>query len=251
MPSTSRAPLGAPPLMSPVTRPSTVDLITVELRNAIYSGALRVGSPIREIEIAGQLGVSRGPLREAAQRLVQEGLLASTPGRGLSVVRIGPEKVPALYAARLAVETHAARLLVRHGTDAAIATVRAAYDALVEAGRTQDARRIGDADLTLHWTLVSASGNPYLRRYMSSLIVEVRIASYTVSDEYVVRKDSPETHATLVDLLEARDEDGLVAALTSHLDAAVARLLSPRPGVETLEEPQPAGTTRLEPIETV
>ena len=103
----SRAPLTAP-FLSPVTRPSTVDLIARELRDAIYSGALRVGSPIREVEIAGQLGVSRGPFREAAQRLVQEGLLTATPGRGLSVVTIGRDRIPALYAARTSVETAAA-----------------------------------------------------------------------------------------------------------------------------------------------
>ncbi|MBE7700509.1 GntR family transcriptional regulator [Oerskovia sp. Sa1BUA8] len=251
MAPTSRAPLGTAPLMSPVTRPSTVDLITVELRNAIYSGVLRVGSPLREIEIAGQLGVSRGPLREAAQRLVQEGLLTATPGRGLSVVRIGLDRVPALYEARKTVETAAARLAVARADQAGIAAVRAAHDELVSAGRSEDARRIGDADLNVHWALVAASGNPWLVRWMTTLIVEVRVASFTVSGEYAVRKDSAEYHEDIVDRLEARDADGLVAAITANLDGAVERLLAPQAAdVETLEEPQPATTMRLDPIES-
>ncbi|MCB7136966.1 GntR family transcriptional regulator [Cellulosimicrobium marinum] len=250
MSPTSRAPLGTAPFLSPVTRPSTVDLIARELRDAVYSGALRVGAPIREVEIASQLGVSRGPFREAAQRLVQEGLFTSTPGRGLSVVTIGRDRIPALYAARTTVETTAARLAVARATDPEVAVVRDAYDALVEAGRSQDARRIGDADLSLHWSLVAAAGNPWLLRWMTTLIVEVRVASFTVSDEYAVRRDSAESHADIVERLEARDVDGLVAAITANLAAAVERLTAPQEAdVETLEEPHPVPPPRLDPIE--
>ncbi|QJW35902.1 GntR family transcriptional regulator [Cellulosimicrobium protaetiae] len=250
MSPTSRAPLGAAPFLSPVTRPSTVDLIARELRDAVYSGALRVGSSIREVEIAGQLGVSRGPFREAAQRLVQEGLLTATPGRGLSVVTIGRDRIPALYAARTTVETSAARLAVERARDPEVATVRAAYEALVAAGDSQDPRRIGDADLNLHWTLVAAGGNPWLLRWMTTLIVEVRVASFTVSDEYAVRADSAASHEVIVDLLERRDADGLVAAITTNLDEAVARLTTPQEAdVETLEEPHPVPPARLGPIE--
>lgn len=244
----SRAPLGPAPVMAPVTRPSTVDLITRELRDAIYSGILRVGSPLREIEVAGQLGVSRGPLREAAQRLVQEGLLVATPGRGLSVVRIGPDELIDLYNARKGVETAAARLAVEHADDDAVARVRAAYDALVRAGETEDPLAIGDADLAFHWELVSASGNAHLRRYMSTLIVEVRIGSYSVPTDYAVRRDSPASHAPMIEHLEARDADGLAAAIVENLDAAVARLLTPAESVDTLEHTGPVVTT-LDPID--
>jgi DNA-binding GntR family transcriptional regulator len=250
MPSSSRAPLGTAPFLSPVTRPSTVDLITVELRNAIYSGALRVGTPIREVEMSGQLGVSRGPFREAAQRLVQEGLLRSTPGRGLSVATIGRDRIRALYEARSYVETAAARLAVERATDQQVAVVRAAHDELVAAGRSEDARRIGDADLNVHWTLVAASGNPWLLRWMTTLIVEVRIATYTTSEEYAVRKDAAESHAAIVERLEARDGDGLVDVIRTNLDDAVTRLLTPDDAdVETLEEPRPTPAPRLEPID--
>jgi DNA-binding GntR family transcriptional regulator len=246
----SRAPLGTAPFLSRVTRPSTVDLIARELRDAIYSGALRVGSPIREVEIASQLGVSRGPFREAAQRLVQEGLLTSTPGRGLSVRTIDRDRIPALYAARASVETTAARLAVAVASDTEVAAVRTAYEALVDAGRSEDARRIGDTDLSLHWTLVAAARNSWLLHWMSTLIVEVRIASFTVSDEYAVRRDSAASHTDLVERLEARDADGLVAAITVNLDAAVERLTTPQEArVETLEEPRPVPPPRLEPIE--
>src|SRR5699024_4274592 len=101
----------APQSIFPVARTSTVDLIAIALRNAIYSGALEVGSPIREVEMATQLGVSRSPLREAAQRLVQERLLTAVPGRGLRVTKINADEVYDLYSARRAVEIEAVKQL--------------------------------------------------------------------------------------------------------------------------------------------
>ncbi|GAA4688155.1 DNA-binding transcriptional regulator, GntR family [Promicromonospora umidemergens] len=246
----SRATLTTAPSFSRVTRPSTVDLIQTELRNAVYAGVLAVGSPIREVEVAAQLGVSRGPLREAAQRLVQEGLLAATPGRGMRVATISKERLPALYEARKSVEVSAARLLVRSGADTAIAGVRRAHDELVAANRTGDARRVGGADLNLHWALVAAAGNPWLTRWMTTLIVEVRLATFTVSDEYVVRKDTADAHALIVERLEARDEDGLVNAITQMLEGAVDRLLGREDeAVETFEEPADAPEITLGPID--
>ncbi|MCA5892985.1 GntR family transcriptional regulator [Isoptericola sp. NEAU-Y5] len=246
---TPRVSRGTAPSLSPVTRPSTVDLIAVELRNAVYAGALPVGSAIREVEMSGQLGVSRGPFREAAQRLVQEGLLRSTPGRGLSVVRIGRDRVHELYEARASVETTAARIAVERATAVEVAAVRAAHDDLVVAERTEDARRVGDADLNVHWTLVAASGNPWLLRWMTTLIVEVRIASFTLSEEYAVRKDTAESHVDIVERFEARDADGLVSAIRANLDDAVLRLLAPESvEVETFDEPRPSSAPRLEPI---
>lgn len=246
----SRATLATAPSFSRVTRPSTVDLIQTELRNAVYAGVLVVGSPIREVEVAAQLGVSRGPLREAAQRLVQEGLLVATPGRGMRVATIGRDRLPALYEARKSVEVTAARQLVRSGDDGAIAAVRRAHDELVTANETGDARRIGGADLNLHWALVAAAGNPWLTRWMTTLIVEVRMATFTVSDEYVVRKDTADAHAVIVERLEARDEAGLVTAITETLDGAVERLLGQEDEpAETLEEPADAPEITLGPID--
>jgi DNA-binding GntR family transcriptional regulator len=86
---------------------------------------------------------------------------------------------------------------------------------------------------------------------MTTLIVEVRIATFTVSDEYVVRKDTADAHAVIVERLEARDEEGLVTAITTMLDGAVARLLGKdEKPVETLEEPADAPEITLGPIDT-
>jgi len=217
----AKQPLGAASVFR-VARPSTVDLIAIELRTAIFSGALPVGSQIGEVEIATQLGVSRSPLREAAQRLVQEGLLTATPGRGLRVSAIGTEHLQDLYDARSAVEFEAVRIIVRD--KAALGDIETALSELERVSEGQDARAIGDADLAFHRHLVEASGNSRLTRYMATLAIETRIASFSTSDEYIVRRDVSPTYRALLKALCAGDAEKAVAALQTQFDEAVARL---------------------------
>lgn len=239
------------PAVFRVPRASTVDLIARELRNAIYSGALGVGTQLGEIEIAQQLGVSRSPLREAAQRLVQEGLLTATPGRGLRVTVIEGEQIHDLYSARKAVESEAVRLLIRNGDPGAVAAVEAAYEKLVTASQGRDPRTIGDSDLDFHWALVDASGSLRLRRYMSTLVLETRIASFSVSQGYVVRRNIAESHDSIMKAIRSGDAEAAVAAVEALMVKAVARLTGrdlEDLDVETVEEPHHTGAIALERI---
>ncbi|MFB9072387.1 GntR family transcriptional regulator [Citricoccus parietis] len=217
------------PLVNTVRRPSTVDLIAVELRNAIYGGTLRPGSSVREAEVASQLGVSRGPLRESAQRLVQEGLLVARPGAGLRVVTVGADQVEDLYQARLAIESAAVRQIAaldpeeRRRHIASAEDLLAALASALEDG--SDARRIGDADLDLHYGLVEATGNLRLMSFASTLIIQTRIAALSHTDGYVVRTDILDVHRTL--LRQLSDGDGQAASeiLAGHFRQTVDRLL--------------------------
>ncbi|NUL46548.1 GntR family transcriptional regulator [Cellulosimicrobium funkei] len=223
------------PLVKMVRRPSTVDLIAVELRNAIYSGTLLPGSSVREAEVASQLGVSRGPLRESAQRLVQEGLLVARPGAGLRVATVGADQVAELYAARLAIEGAAVRHLAGlepEDRERHVATVRDLFSSLEAAlADGSDARRIGDADLDLHFGLVEATGNLRMTAMASTLIVQTRLAALSHRDGYVVRTDILDVHRTLMG--QIADGEGLAAerTLAEHFQQTVDRLLG------RLEEP--------------
>ena len=57
------------------------DLAYSELRNWIFNGPLKPGEIIRDVDIAGLLGISRTPVREALIRLSQEGLIDASKGR--------------------------------------------------------------------------------------------------------------------------------------------------------------------------
>ncbi|MCW4456782.1 GntR family transcriptional regulator [Microbacterium sp. MPKO10] len=245
----STRPPGAPASVLRVPRTSTVDLIAIELRNAIFSGALAVGSQIGEVEISSQLGVSRSPLREATQRLVQEGLLIATPGRGLRVSKIGPEHVKDLYVARLAVESEALRIIIRRDDAEAITLLDTQFATLVTVSEGTDARAIGNEDIAFHQTLVDAAGSRRLSHYMSTLIIETRIASFSAPDGYAVRRSVSPTYRDLLDALHERNVDAAVAALSVQFDDAVSRLIGDDAEVETVETPPDDVPPSFEPID--
>src|SRR5699024_3616258 len=76
--------------LEPVVQESTPSLIARALRRGIADGSLAPGTQLGEAALARSLGVSRGPLREAMQRLTQEGLLVSHRNRGLFVADLTP-----------------------------------------------------------------------------------------------------------------------------------------------------------------
>ncbi|MBN7793126.1 GntR family transcriptional regulator [Microbacterium sp. 2216-1] len=207
-----------------VSRLSTVDLIAIELRKAIFSGALAVGASLGEVEIAAQLGVSRSPLREAAQRLVQEGILVAIPGRGMSVAVIEGDQIADVYEMRLAIEAQAARRVARAGNAGALQRIRKAFDDLVAVSDGEDARAIGDADLEFHQVLVDAAGSERMTRAMAALVMQTRIMSFSVADGYSVRRSVSPTYTVLLDALAAGDADAAAAALEKQFSDAVSRL---------------------------
>ena len=106
--------------LEPVPRRSTVEIVSDELRSAIMYGALEPGAQLGEAELAARLGISRGPLREAMQRLVQEGLLVSEPHRGLFVITLDEGDVEDVYLTRLAIERAACQLIMQRNRGEAV-----------------------------------------------------------------------------------------------------------------------------------
>lgn len=237
----------APQSIFPVARTSTVDLIAMALRNAIYSGALEVGTPIREVEMAKQLGVSRSPLREAMQRLVQERLLRAVPGRGLWVSTIDGDEVLDLYFARAAVESEAIRILINRQNPQDLEQVEQAYASLEEATLSQDAKAISDADINFHQTLVNCAGSQRLSGYMAGLAIETRIALFSLPEGFAVPSEVSPTYRELLDCLSRGDGQGAVSALKRQFDEATARMRGTHQ-VDTVETPPDEHPPPVQPI---
>jgi DNA-binding transcriptional regulator YhcF (GntR family) len=80
------------------------------------------GEQISEVQLAAHLKMSRGPVREAVQRLVQEGLLVSHRNRGVFVVELDGSDIDNVYRGRRSVEKEAARTVYERGIPARLVT---------------------------------------------------------------------------------------------------------------------------------
>src|SRR5690554_6307367 len=81
--------------------------LVTTLRHAVMSGRIGPGERLIESQLAAQMGVSRGPLREAIFQLVEEGLLEQIPYRGTMVRTLHLKDLAEIYSFRILIETFA------------------------------------------------------------------------------------------------------------------------------------------------
>ena len=94
-------------------RMSMREVAYVHIQKKIASRALRAGSPVSEVPIARELGISRTPTREAVRQLVTEGLLEQVPGGGVVVVTLERRDIVEIYELRKALEVQAVEVAAR------------------------------------------------------------------------------------------------------------------------------------------
>lgn len=91
-------------------RERAAEQVVAKIRDAITSGRLRPGDRLMQDELAGHLGVSRMPIREALRRLEAEGLVTLQPYRGATVAQLSVQELREIYEIRIALETLALRV---------------------------------------------------------------------------------------------------------------------------------------------
>ena len=115
-------------------RPQTMqEAVLQELRRRIHDGELRPGTVIRVDAVAGALGVSRIPVREALMILEGEGLVTHRPHVGFTVPSLTAEELEEIYFVRALLEDEALRRALENTTDADRAAAREACRAAEEA----------------------------------------------------------------------------------------------------------------------
>lgn len=217
---------------TPIDRRPTSDVIADELRRRIVEGDLAPGTQLGEVALADRLEVSRGPVREALQRLVQEGLAVAERHRGVFVATLDEHDAADVYVARAAVERSAALVLVRRGDAAAVdhlaelvEQMRAAAGRRPErgTGTATSWRRLADLDLAFHEALVDAAGSRRLTRMYGTLVAETRMVLAGLEQAYPDGATVVAEHDRLVAALRRGDEAEVLAAVDDHLQHATAR----------------------------
>jgi len=189
-----------------------------QLRADILTGAVPLGTPMREVAIAERFGVSRTPVREALRRLQHDRLLESGV-RGLHVRTPGPEEVMQIYEARILLEAEAARQAARaHGVadlarlEGLLARDRALAD-------PDDATR-ASTNLEFHEAVWNAAHNPVhadLLRRLPIHLVSTPHSTLSVPGRW---EEALEEHGRLVAAIAERDADAAADVARDHMRTA-------------------------------
>lgn len=214
------ATIGTDSLFAPVQPSDLVSQVTEQLARSIYEGRLAPGQRVVEASIARQMGISRAPLREAARRLEQRGVLVAHPRRGFFVRDFSLDEIDDIYGLRIALESYAIRLACERATSEDVSGLRRQLDYLRELADRGAIAELVEEDLCFHLTICKISGNRKLLGLFSDLAGEVRMIIALIGQLYDDPHRIVESHTPLMEAFEAGDAERLAAEVDSHIRIA-------------------------------
>jgi DNA-binding GntR family transcriptional regulator len=215
----------AKPLEPIASGPSLTGATVELLRERILNGSFAPGVRLVEAEIARQLGISRGPVREAIAMLRAEGLVHELARKGSFVAQLSVDDVREIYELRAALEGQAARLFCKTGTEAAFAGLRQRLEELRGAAKRDDRREFAEVDFQLHEQLCRDAGNGRIHKLWVNQVGILRtLVRMEVTSQYETLGPLLEAHEWLIAEIESRDPDRADAACRRHALDALERV---------------------------
>jgi DNA-binding GntR family transcriptional regulator len=209
-------------------RATLADSTADALRERILAGAFAPGERLVEAEIARQLAISRGPVREALAKLREEGLVRDEPRRGWFVSALTPRDIREIYELRSALEARAAKLAIARGSAVELRDRMAELRAAARAG---DRERFAALDFEFHSDLTRLSGNRRLHRvFVQQAGVLRTLLRLEITTQYDSLAGILAEHERLLEEILSGDPARAQAACELHLAQARDRVIEMRGG---------------------
>lgn len=138
---------------------SLTTLVQSEVERRILAGELVSGAKLNEADLASELHVSRGPVREAFRALEQAGLVRTEKNRGVFVRQVSLDEADEIYEVRAALERMIGRLAATRIRPEQVEKIRAVVKKMQAVGRARDAAAYFALNVEFHELLVQAAGN--------------------------------------------------------------------------------------------
>jgi DNA-binding GntR family transcriptional regulator len=212
--------------LAPLRAPSLVELAYRSIRDSILSAAFPMGSRLLDSRLAEELEVSRGTVRDALNRAVDEGLVVEVPRQGMFVREFGPQDVIDIYNVRVALEPVAARLAVRNGLD--IGRLESIVARMRSAAEQGDVPTVSAMESAFHLEICVASRNDHLLDCYRMIQSRVRMALSLDNRDNEDYRSIADRHEPILEALRSGDEFRAAAAahahIVGHVDAVLHRL---------------------------
>ena len=201
------------------------DKVEAVLRQQIIGGERRPGVRLNEVEIAGELDVSRGPVREAMQRLARDGLVRVESHRGAFVRELHVGEVRALFEVRTSLECRAAALAAERASVEDVTRLRGLLDHARGAVEQNPVPHYPER-LDLHQQIVACSRNAALSRYLGLVNQELKLVRARSGFRTERAPQALEEHERLVECIGLRDPHAATTAMATHMESALNSTLA-------------------------
>lgn len=194
------------------------------LKQEILENRIAPGTVLQEVPLATSLGMSRGPIREALNRLAMEGLVTMTPRRGAVVTSLTKRDFLDAYRIREALEALAVELAVPRMTGDDLRQLDAHIESMAQAAAARDFGAFFTGNAAFHEALVVASGNRKLVELYGMLVGQMapyRRPSVSLRGSF---EESITEHRQIVAAARAGDVARAIMLTQNHIGVPQRRL---------------------------
>jgi len=212
------------------TRRVLADVVTDDLRDAIVAHELEPGRRLAEDDLANQMGVSRGPVREALARLEREGLIVIERHKGARIASWGKSDVEEIFSLRIVLEQLAIEWACKNATAADIAILEGVIAEFRNLGEKQrNIKNVSRLDLEFHSAIFNAAHHDRLYRAWEILRSQIHsFLIYTWTRDESINKSLMNSwdkdHIIFVDIIKKRDIEKGLKEIKAHVERGLARV---------------------------
>ena len=206
--------------LEPVRRQTLGSEVTHALREAILSGVYQPGDHLTEAQIAREMQVSHGPVREALRELEAEELIVIEAHRGAFVKAFTADDVREIYSMRSALETAMVKLAIERVSDADLVELEVLIEEMRKAAHAEDPDALIELDLEFHRRLCALSNHHRLYDAWRRLASPIRLFLTMAIPTYLPLQEAAESHPPIVRALRRRDAE----AATKYMERGVGQV---------------------------
>ena len=210
----------------PITSRTLVDTVVEQLRDSILSGRFAPGERLVEAELARELAISRGPIREALALLEKDGIVVNVPRRGKYLPAFDVKTIDEIYSLRKVLEPYAVQLLIGALTDAKRGSLQESLDAIREAADANDVLLLAERDIDFHNRLYELAEHELLRKVWTEAVSGKLRMLLNVTVRTHPLASTVDNHRVIVDAIVAKDTRRARKLISDHIDDAWQRAKS-------------------------
>lgn len=223
--TTTARPQAASSAIALLRSQSLTTLVQQELERRILAGDILPGDKLNETDVASELNISRGPVREAFRALAQAGLVRTEKNRGVFVRQVSLAEADEIYELRAGLDELIGRLAAERASEAQVAELRELVARMRTAGLAESVADYYPLNVRFHDRLAELTGNRTLvsayRRLINELHLYRRETLARGQDSFPT---STSEHAAIVDAIAARNADLAGRLLYEHVMTSRRRL---------------------------
>ncbi|NHC41509.1 GntR family transcriptional regulator [Bacillus sp. MM2020_1] len=187
------------------------------LKEMILEGELKAGDRLIERELAGKLGISRTPIREALFRLESQGFVKTVPRKGVVVSNISENEVIEVFTILASLEVLAVKLAARRMDRETQLELDQKIEELIEF-KDQAEENFNFEHIQMNRLINKASKSPKLLEILSGLIDYIHMSANMGYETPGRRKESLREHIDIMTALRDKEAEMAEYLMRIHIE---------------------------------